>query len=378
MTAIAPVTVLMTVRNGQPYMREAVRSVLDQTYPDMRLLVLDNASTDGSREDVLSFEDARVELVELEEDLGQTIALNKGLKRIETQLVARMDADDVCLPDRIERQVAAMELHGTEVAVVGSAVRLISAEGRPEGDWSGDLRGRGEFLFSLLANTVPLYHPAVMFRREAVMAVGGYDPEFAPAEDYDLWVRLALAGHSARVVKEPLLLLRRHEGQTSNRATATQDRSVARARARLIQGLGVTDPPPEVFEFFDLDTGVFDSLQRECGPGRLATALDRLLQAAPASTRMSAGEARRFDRLFRERAAALALLGALTGRPAASRGLYDFAMAGGPHVLTRLDALLYPLARLPGPLRKSASGIKVLASAAQTATRIVTGNTAGG
>jgi hypothetical protein len=372
-----PVTVLMTVRNGQPYVREAVRSVLDQTFSNLRLLVLDNASSDGSRDDVLSFDDDRVELVALESDLGQTGALNRGLQMIESPLVARMDADDICLPDRIARQVAEMDRSGADVAVVGSAVRLISDEGKTEGLWSGELRGRGDFLFSLLANTVPLYHPAVMFRRDAINEVGGYDPEFAPAEDFHLWVKLALAGRSVRVVKEPLLLLRRHEGQTSNRATATQDSNVALARTELMQGLGIAEPTPEISAFFDFDTGVFDSLGVEGAASRLVACLDRVVQAAPAATGMSRGEARRFELAVRQRAAALALLGALmASAPGATRALYDFAMAGGPRMFTRLDALLYPLARLPGPLRKSASGIKVLASAARSAAQTVTGSAA--
>lgn len=369
MSGAPPVTVLMTVRNGQPFVKEAVASVLAQSHKDLGLLVLDNASTDGSRNDVASFDDSRVELVALDSDLGQTGALNKGLSMIESPLVARMDADDVCMPNRIERQKAAMDQSNNDVAVVGSGVRLISQDGRAEGVWSGDLKGRGGFLFSLLANTVPLYHPAVMFRRDAIDEVGGYDPDFAPAEDYDLWVKLALAGYSASVLKEPLLQLRRHEGQTSNVAAAGQSRNVVRARNKLMEGLGVADPQPEFFQFFDFDIDVFDGLDGESDVSRLTCAINRLLEMAQVAIQMNPNESRRFDRTVRERAAALALLGALTGRGSATRGLFDFAIAGGPGMLTSLDTLLYPLARLPGPLRKGASGIKVLVNAAQTSTR---------
>jgi hypothetical protein len=352
------VTVLMTVRNGQPFVKEAVASVLAQSHKNLRLLVLDNASTDGSRYDITSFGDSRVDLVALDSDLGQTGALNKGLLMIDSPLVARMDADDVCMPGRIERQIEALGHSGDDVAVVGSGVTLISPEGEAEGGWSGSLRGRGEFLFSLLANTVPLYHPAVMFRREAVASVGGYDPDFAPAEDYDLWVKLALAGYSASVTKEPLLKLRRHEGQTSNKAATTQDRNLARARKGLMQSLGVTDVSSELLSFFDFEPRLFEA------PGRLPETLEKMVGSAPAATGMTGDESKRFERLVRERAAALALLGALAGRGGATRRLFDFAIAGGPGMLTSLDTAVYPLARLPGPLRKSASGVKMLASAA--------------
>ncbi len=373
MSDVPPVTVLMTVRNGRPFVKEAVASVLGQSHTDLRLLVLDNASTDGSRDDVTLFGDSRVDLVALDNDLGQTGALNKGLAMIDSPLVARMDADDVCMPERIARQMAAMQHSDDDVAVVGSGVRLISRQGKAEGSWSGKLQGRGDFLFSLLANTVPLYHPAVMFRRDAVDKVGGYDPDFAPAEDYELWVNLVLAGYSAIVLK-----LRRHEGQTSNVATAGQNRNLARARRGLMKSLGVADPQPAFYRFFDFDTDVFDELDGESDVGRLTGVINRLLKMAPAATGMTRRESRRFDRALRERAAALALLGALTGRGTATRSLFDFAIAGGPGMLTRLDMLLYPLARLPGPLRKSASAIKVLASAAQNVTQTVIRNTANG
>jgi len=160
-----------------------------------------------------------------------------------------------------------------------------------------------------------------------------------------------------------LLKLRRHEGQTSNMAATTQGRNVARARNKLMEGLGVTDPPPELVSFFDFDVGLFDA------PGRLLECLQQLVDKATVATHMNEKESRRFGRLVHERAAALALLGALTGRGAATRSLFDFAIAGGPGMLSRLDTALYPLARLPGPLRKSASGIKVLANAAQNMTR---------
>jgi len=109
--AVPRVTVLMTCRNGGSYLRETLDSLWAQTWSDFELLVLDNASTDGSKE--LLLEEARrqprLRVVCLEQDRGQVAALNRGLELIRSPLVARMDADDLCAPTRLERQVAFLE-----------------------------------------------------------------------------------------------------------------------------------------------------------------------------------------------------------------------------------------------------------------------------
>ncbi|MFC1937085.1 glycosyltransferase family 2 protein [Chloroflexota bacterium] len=98
-------TVLMTVYNGEPYLYEAVASILAQTYRDFRFLILDNASTDNSRGVIRSFNDPRIKLVELPENIGLVAALNRGLEMIDTPFVARMDADDISLPTRLEKEL---------------------------------------------------------------------------------------------------------------------------------------------------------------------------------------------------------------------------------------------------------------------------------
>jgi glycosyltransferase involved in cell wall biosynthesis len=97
-------TVLMTVYNGEAYLRETIDSILNQTYKDFKFLILDNASTDSSREIIRSYNDPRIELAALPENIGQAAALNKGLDMIDTPLVARMDADDISLPHRLTRE----------------------------------------------------------------------------------------------------------------------------------------------------------------------------------------------------------------------------------------------------------------------------------
>ena len=98
-------TVLMTVYNGSPFLRTAIDSILNQTYADFCFLIVDDASTDDSREIVRSYKDPRIQLVCLEHNVGQTAALNIGLRQATTPWIARMDADDYSGPTRFEEQM---------------------------------------------------------------------------------------------------------------------------------------------------------------------------------------------------------------------------------------------------------------------------------
>src|SRR5262245_42010821 len=98
-------TVLMAVRNGGSYLRPAVASILGQTYPDFEFLIVDDASTDETVEVIRSYRDRRIRLITLEQNIGQTAALNRGLSEVATEWIARMDADDYSAPDRFQMQM---------------------------------------------------------------------------------------------------------------------------------------------------------------------------------------------------------------------------------------------------------------------------------
>lgn len=213
-------TVLMTVRNGEPYLAEAVASILNQTYGDFRFLILDNASTDQSREIIQAFRDPRIDLVELPEDIGQTAALNRGLEMVDTPWVARMDADDVSLPQRLELQMAHLERH-PQVVLLGTAARLIDGQRQFMRDrWvllaDKDIRwqhlvGRGVFV-----------HSSVIFAASAVARAGGYPAEYRYAQDYALWWRLLALGQVANI-PECLVYIRYHASNTTDFALAEQE-----------------------------------------------------------------------------------------------------------------------------------------------------------
>lgn len=203
-------TVLMTVRNGEPYLREAVGSILNQTYTDFRFLILDNASTDESREIIRAFRDPRVDLVELPEDIGQTAALNRGLEMVDTPWVARMDADDYSAPTRFEKQLRALESDPALVCV-GTFGWVFKSDPTvverlkifPE---------CGSEMKRMLLATPPMIHSSIVVRREILLEIGGYDERYRYSADMEMYDRL-LRHYRAVNIPEPLLGVRSHSGQ---------------------------------------------------------------------------------------------------------------------------------------------------------------------
>ncbi len=209
--ASAPlVTVLMPVRDGAAYLQAAASSILTQTLDALELLVVDDGSTDATPSILAQLEaaDARIRVLRQGPE-GLVAALNRGLREAKAPLVARMDADDVAAPNRLELQLAAME---SGVALVGSAWRVIGPGGAvrrvvqpPLSD--ADLR-------AALGKACVIGHPTVMMRRDPVLDLGGYRPAFLLAEDYDLWLRL-LDRHLVMCLPEVLLDYREHPGQAA-------------------------------------------------------------------------------------------------------------------------------------------------------------------
>jgi glycosyltransferase involved in cell wall biosynthesis len=183
------VTVLMAVYNGQAHLREAVKSILGQTFPDLEFVIVDDGSTDGTADILDTFADKRIRRLRNERNVGLSESLNRGLDEARAGLVARQDADDISEPVRIERLVAFMDTH-PNYALIGSAYRTIDAEGRSVADRSlpcDPLTLRWHLLFYC-----PFVHGSVMFRRSAVDELNRYDTSLAYSMDRDLWSRLAL------------------------------------------------------------------------------------------------------------------------------------------------------------------------------------------
>ncbi|HEU0246658.1 MAG TPA: glycosyltransferase, partial [Gaiellaceae bacterium] len=228
---------LLAVRDGETYVRTALESVLRQTVSDLELVVVDDGSTDATPDVIARVRDARLRVIRNEAQLGLASSLNRGLDEAQGRYVARLDADDVALPRRLERQLAHVGatpgtvVLGTSVCAIGDdgpgVVHSMPAE---------PTAVRWHLLFSS-----PFFHPAVLLDREHLDRHGlRYDPSFLESEDYDLWARVLATGDGANL-SEPLVLYRVHAGQASQARRALQRahqldvarREIARVAPRL-------------------------------------------------------------------------------------------------------------------------------------------------
>lgn len=211
-TFVPAVSVLMPVYNAEQYLATALESVCAQSIRDWELVLVDDGSTDSSPAIMNRFaaQDSRV-IVIRQSNGGIVAALNAGLQACRADLVARMDADDLCHPNRLAEQRGFLHAHPA-IAAVGTAFRLIDGEGRP-----GPVLQQPtshEAIIQTLRGGNCLAHPTVMMSKGAVIEVGGYREPLRHAEDYDLWTRLA-DKHRLANLSACLLDYRVHQGQVS-------------------------------------------------------------------------------------------------------------------------------------------------------------------
>lgn len=182
-----PISVVMSVHNGERYLREAAASILDQSFTDFEFIIVDDGSTDGTGEILASLRDPRIVLVR-QENTGTTKALNKGIALARGKYIARQDADDVSRPQRLAAQFAYMEAN-PEVALLGTRFEFIDQFGSVTRQ--GSLPLDDKTLQQRLRVINQFCHGSVLIRREALDRVGPYREFFRYAQDYDLWLRIA-------------------------------------------------------------------------------------------------------------------------------------------------------------------------------------------
>ena len=197
------VSVVLSVFNGEKYLAEAIDSILTQTYKNFEFIIINDGSTDSSLEIIGSYNDKRIILIS-RENKGLIVSLNEGVHKATGKYVARMDADDISLPNRIDKQVKFMQEHES-IGICGTAVRVFGENTR-EHIWKltrSDKCIKAELLFSSA-----LAHPTVMMRKSLIDQYQlFYSSDFTHAEDFELWTRFALHSNMANL-QEPLLRYR--------------------------------------------------------------------------------------------------------------------------------------------------------------------------
>jgi glycosyltransferase involved in cell wall biosynthesis len=240
------VSVVLPVFNCEKYIFESVTSVLNQTFTDFELLIIDDCSTDATLSIIKSISDARIILLEKPKNTGYTDSLNYGISIAKGKFIARMDADDVCLPNRFAKQVAFLN-ENPEVILCGTAIQMIGSDKKLHHPVTHE-----EILVKLCFGT-SFCHPSIMARKE-VLWENNYDKSFEPAEDYELWTRLAFLGKLANL-DAVLLQYREHPQQISNTNTSVQLNNAFRAKLQLLNRLAVLDFFTEKEVFTALENG---------------------------------------------------------------------------------------------------------------------------
>ena len=213
MTTTPQVSVLLTTYNDGRFVREALESILNQTFRDFELLVVDDASTDDTIAIVSQYKDARIQIIRNKENIGLAKSLNAALPYCRAPLVARQDGDDVSLPQRFEKQMQYMEEH-PEVALLGTQDIWIDENGNEiPSDRPNGFPTEHEEIVKILRERNCFNHSSVTFRKDIVERLGGYRP-FPGCQDYDLWARVAV-NHKAANLSERLVLRTRRHGSIS-------------------------------------------------------------------------------------------------------------------------------------------------------------------
>ena len=243
------VSVLMPVFNSESTIASAVESILHQSFKDFELVIVDDGSTDRTKDVLASIKDRRIQIIALGKNVGVAAALNRGLAACTAPLVARMDSDDVAIADRLELQVSEFT-KDRSLGVIGSYVRTT---GPGNVIWKQPLEHRS--LMARLIFSTPFHHPTVMFSRERLPVVSPmYEASFVPAEDYRLWAKLGLE-HSIRFKNLPIAtVIYQSRALQKDEYREIQEEQGFRVSQSVLRSLGMADE--------DYET---DTLRALCG-----------------------------------------------------------------------------------------------------------------
>lgn len=230
------VSVLMPVYNGERFLREAVESILNQTFTDFEFIIVDDGSTDGTKAILDSYTDPRIVRLEHSTNQGLVAALNRGLHAARGEYVARQDADDISDPERIEKQVCHLDRNST-IGILGTHVIHVDEQGlelpRPYASSEKVYPSHPYIVHWKLFFECPIAHPTVVLRRVLFERLAGYDPQFTHAEDYELWLRASMSTDISNI-PEMLTKLRSHPHQVTHVHSQLQKHNSNRAVQKMM------------------------------------------------------------------------------------------------------------------------------------------------
>lgn len=203
------VSVILPAFNAEKHLGEAVDSILSQTFTDFELIVVDDGSTDRTLEIVRGNSDYRVTVISNSENLGLAKSLNVGISKARGRYIARQDADDISLPERLQKQFDYMEKH-PKIAVLGTGRLTLSDDGKIRA-YRPPMESP---TFEDMLKSSRIIGASVMMRKELIDEVGGYDDFFRQADDYDLWLRV-MKKHPVASLREGLYVVRRNRSGIS-------------------------------------------------------------------------------------------------------------------------------------------------------------------
>jgi acetyltransferase-like isoleucine patch superfamily enzyme len=226
----ASVTWIMPVKNGMPYLPETLASIEAQTYADWEIIVWDNGSTDGTVEELHKWIPAKLPgKVITDEPMSLGDSLARLVEICKSEFCVRIDADDINMPDRLEKQIAFMQDH-PEVAVAGSQAKIIDSSGSLIGTSYEVPTCNSDIVNSMLVKN-SLAHPTVIFRRAIILEIGNYRHQASwqgvNIEDYDLWLRVSAKGYKLANLDSSLLNYRVHARSTTQIAISENKLAVA-------------------------------------------------------------------------------------------------------------------------------------------------------
>lgn len=247
------ISVVMPVYNGAKYIREAIDSILNQTFTDFEFIIVNDCSTDRTEDIIKSYTDERIRYIKNEKNMGVAASLNNGFDIAEGEYIARMDADDISLPQRFEKQLEFMEAN-KDIAVCGCEVELF---GDAEKTDTYTVFGKANMKINLLFSSC-LCHPAVVLRRSVIEKEHyRYNDYFDKLEDYELWTRIFLK-YDINNVHGTYFKYRIHGKQVTQNYSEKHRIKATEIRKNLFTALGTDCTDAEIEVYTDYCLGRID------------------------------------------------------------------------------------------------------------------------